>query len=306
MMQLAPITVGALVFNAGDTRFTATGFENFRAVAKPRAELVPAGGAAGAVAIGPWDDSEAYYTLTGRIFASSQADLLTYRMQLLDALPATTDSPVIVGDYDGVDRAVYVRLYDRPDITIRGNDLRFSFPLVGLDPLKYGITGEGGTMGVFIGDEFYQSFTYDAAPTPDDAYLPFTLDTAPTPDDAYFVFTQVVASGPFPPAVVLNSTGDAVSRRLTIVATGPLTQGDWKLINERTGNELWADVELVAGQSVVFDNYTQTATMEGSNIDNLVFGDWLTFEPGFNTYRLVAGEESEGFADITEALPAYR
>lgn len=305
-MDLAAITVGALTFNNADRRFIATGFDNFRAVAKPRSELVPAGGAAGAVAIGPWDDSEAYYTLSGRIGNVPQSDLLTYRKQLLDALPATADSPIIVADYDGVPRAVYVRLYDKPDITFRGNEMRFSFPLVGLDPLKYGITGLTGTMGVFTGDEWYQTFTYDTAPTPDDAYQTFLLDTAPTPDDAYFLFQQVVASGPFPPAVVLVNAGDAVSRRIVFEVTGPLSQGDWKLINETTGDEMWVDVDLIPGQSVILDCYTQTATMDGASVDNLVFGDWLTFQPGSNTYRLVAGEQSEGFADITQALPGYR
>jgi hypothetical protein len=306
-MEPLQITVGELpTFNATDRRFIAQGFDGFRAVPKPRSELVASGAAAGAVAVGPWDDSEAYYTLNGRIENSSQAQLLAYRMQLLDALPATVDSPIVVADYDGVSRVAYVRRYDKPDITIRGNALLFSFPLVGLDPLKYGEDGAGGVMGVFAGSTWYTTFAVDTAPTPDIYYMPFILDTAPTPDFGYMVFQQDVASSSFPPAVTLTSEGDAISRRLTFEVTGPLDQGDWHLLHEQSGKELWVDLALTSEQTVVLDNYSQTASLDGSSVDSLVFGNWLSFEPGPNTYRLVSGTQSAGFAYVLNALPAYR
>lgn len=299
------IEVGSLPKNnTGDPDVHMT-IDKWFTVAKPRAELVPSS-TAGAVAVGPWDLAEKYYTLRGTLTSGDPAQLYTWRAELLDALPANSDNPIVVyGNGETVDLQVFVRLYDEPDIEIAGQNLIFAMPLVATDPLRYG-TGLSGTMGVFTGSEWFTTFDVYTPPTPDVYYLPFTLDTVPTPDDAYMTFEQATSVGPFPPAVVLTSPGDAVSRRIKFEVSGPVTVGDWKLVHEQTGDELWADLELVAGQSVVFDCYAQTATMAGASVDHLVFGDWLTFRPGSNTYRLVAGIQTDGFADIQDALPAYR
>ena len=93
--------------------------------------------------------------------------------------------------------------------------------------------------------------------------------------------------------------------RVTVTVTGPLDEGDWFLLHENTGQRLWVDLSLTADQTVEFDCYQQTATLNGNAIDTNVFGDFLTLEPGENTYRLVTGTDSAGSATV-EAQPAYQ
>lgn len=273
---------------------------------QPRAELAPSIAGDGAAAIGPWDSAEAYYTLRGLFNNEDQAVLLSLRRQLLNALPATEEVPITVYTEAGEDRTAFVRLYDKPDITLAGPNLQFTMPLVAPDPYKYEAVPLSAQFGVFTGSNWYKAFNVNTTPNPDVYWLPFVLDTAPTPDRGYMTFTQQQSTSAYPPAAVLVSGGDVSSRRLAFDVTGPVTQGDWKIVNEATGDELWADTGLVAGQTIVFDCYTQTATMAGASVDSLVFGDWLTLEPGANTYRLVAGDPTAGFALVHDALPAYR
>lgn len=492
-------------FNAGDSRFRIRDFDGWYTRAQPRAELVPSGAAPGAVAIGPWDDAEAYYELSGFIKDSDRAQLQTFRRDLLEALRADQDTTVTVfGNDEEPDLTTQVRLYDRPTVDVFANVCEFTFPLVSTDPLRYGLTALTGQFGVFTGDEWFTLMTVDtvgldldgtsgtdaSAPdaaaldiagdlevtarvAPDDwmtgsnhqvilskglsayelrlnsagrldlfwtngseqstvatgfadgsehwvqamldvdngagAYevkfftsndpagtdpdtvtwtqlgdtltgaatsiaantdelsvgsrggsVPFagivgyaevrddgtvvadpdfadqvagttsfdddagntwtlngaakiltlgidlTQDAAPTPDEFYVEFEQALQSGSFAPSLVVTSEGDATSRKLVFDVTGPLTKGDWQLLHENTGDQLTVDLGLTAQQTVRFDCHAQTATLNGSPIDSLVFGDWLTLEPGSNTYRLTAGAASDGFASLVEGLQAYR
>jgi hypothetical protein len=300
------ISIAGLVSNAGNGDIHMT-LDGWYAVAKPNAEIVLSGAGPGGIAVGPWDPTEAYYTLRGWVYDTNRANLIALRRTLLAALPAQTDnSLVVLGNAEDFDLQAFVRLYDKPDIDFEGNALKFTLPLVALDPLRYSLNGLTGVMGVFTGSDWYSTFVLDTAPTPDDGYSTFVLDTAPTPDDAYSIFQQAQSTSPYPQSVSLTSAGDVVSRRVTIEVTGPLTAGDWHIMHEQTGDELWADVSLIDGQSVVFDCYEQTATLEGTSVDSLVFGSFLSLRPGVNTYRLVSGTQSNGYATITEALEAYR
>ncbi len=430
-------------FNAGDPAFKVTGFEGWYGTAKPRAELLPSGATHGAVAIGPWDFAEAYYTLSGVIRSTDRATLIDYRRALLAAFPADTDSTVVVlGNDEDVDLEVDVRRYDAPDIRIVANNLMFTFPLVAVDPFKYAATDLAGGMVAFTGADWFLTLipqietidvngsfevditgwsTYNgstiahdtthqrsgsgclAITRPDSGagdvtrawcdafavtegatytlsgyntgqgnaemrvywydsgdveissqafgqafssggYIHCTLEVvapvgAATAQievagisasvghtdyaDDITVFTDAVGyaigfdetdyaltfetdtTDGLSQAAVLTSPGDVVSRRLTIEVTGPLDQGDWFLLNEDTGDRLWADVALTASQTITFDCYQQHATLNGSDIDADVFGDYLTLEPGTNTYRLVTGTDSAGFATVS-AQPAYQ
>jgi hypothetical protein len=455
----------AALFNDTDDNFRITDFGGWWSRAQPRAELVPSGAGPGAAAVGPWDDSESYYTLTGVIRELDRVQLHTYRRQLLTALPADTEAVIEALDPDDDDLQIFVRLYDKPDVTMIGETLlQFTIPLVATDPYKYLTTSSGltGTVGVFAGSEWFLEPTIPAAGSEllpanvadgtdtssnttgwtaggayavlssdttkfyagarslkiactaatDTAYLTyqdhtnvtaglryvfgtrvtadaavklraliqwrdnadvskgtsestlvtvpidgtwaeirvadvapagatraelvlrrndsgagnytgnvytdawtlkaqaqpyvaFTLDTVPTPDDWDLLFTQAAPSSAFPEFVLLTSNGDTTSRRVTIEVTGPLTQGDWWVTNEATGDQLWADLSLQSTQTVVFDCFNQTATLNGADISDLVFGDFLTLEPGAgNVFRLVSGVQSAGFATIV-ALPAY-
>lgn len=304
-MSVPSIRVGDLPdFSAGDPQWRCTGVDGWYDGAVPRAEMFPNGAGPGATPVGPWDDAEAYYLFRGAIIADDRATLHQRRRALLEALPSDETVSFTVLDDDDVDLQAFVRRYDKPTIElVTGNLLTFQIPLVAFDPLKYAAESLDGSMGVFTGDTWFRSDFLDTAPTPDEGYRVYTLDSGTT---YYRTYTQETSVGVFQPAAVLTSEGDATSRKLTIAVTGPLTQGDWHLVNEATGDELWADLSLSAGQTIVFDCYTQRATIDGAPVDSLVFGDFLTLEPGDNTYRLVSGQQSSGFASITTALPAYK
>lgn len=285
-----------------DLRMTLDGWFG---VAQPRSELAPEIAGDGATAIGPWDFNEAYYVLRGLYRADDQSTLLAFRAQLLAALPANADVPItVLSDYR--DQVAYVRLYDKPEIDVKGTILTWTMPLVATDPWKYSAEALTGQFGVFTGSNWYMAFSVNTVPNPDRYYAPFVLDTAPSPDRAYMTFIQQQSTSAYPPAAVLTSDGDITSRRLKFEVTGPLVQGDWKIVHEQSGNELWVDIGLTSGQSIILDCYAQSATLAGASVDNLVFGDWPTLLPGANTYRLVAGNPADGFANVYDAMPAYR
>jgi hypothetical protein len=293
-------------------RMTLDGWYSTSAI---RSNLAASTSGGGSTPTGPWDHAEAYYTLRG-VYHSDTADrgaLNSMRRAIIAALPANRDTALQVLDDQDLDLTAFVRLYDKPDIEIDGPNLRFTLPLVAPDPLKYGDNLIGGMVsgdfGVFTGSQWFETFQLNTVPNPDRWWGDFTLDTAPTPDRGYSVFTQAQSVSPFPPAVVLVAPstidGGAISRRLMIGVTGPLTQGDWVITNETTGAEIYADLGLDGSQTVVFDSFTQTATLNGTDISNAVYGDYLSLQPGTNTFRLVSGQQSAGFATIIQALPAY-
>lgn len=299
------IRIGALPVNNAtdpDVHYTIDGWYG---TAAPRAELEENGAIGGAIAVGPWEPAEAYYTLSGLIHSTDRQLLLDYRRQLLAALPAGRDMPlVVIGNGEDIDLTVYVRRYDKPDINFDGHNLVFSYPLVASDPYKYGSDLLEQQMGVFTGSAWFRTYLVDTAPTPDLYYRVHSVDLVPFPNLHYRTYEQADESSEFPPAAILTSTGDSTSRRVVARATGPLTRGDWAIVNEATGAAIWADLDLAPGQTARFDSLTQTATLDGAAIDSYVFGDFLTLEPGVNTYRLIAGIQTAGFGRIT-AQPAY-
>lgn len=285
---------GLPTFNAGDPAFKITAFDGWWATAKPRAEILPSGVVDGAVAVGPWDFAEAYYTLTGVIRSADRATLMGYRRALLAALPANEDATVVVhGNDEDVDLQISVRRYDAPDIRVVGNNLLFTVPLVAVDPFKYA--------DILLADEMttFTGATYYLAPSIVGGYA-IEFDTA----DYTLTFDTDAAEG-IDQAAVLVCEGDATSRRLTFAVTGPLNEGDWFLLHEQTGDRLYLDRALTATQTVTFDCYRQTATLNGNSVDTEVFGDYLTLLPGSNTYRLISGTETAGSATV-QGRPAYQ
>lgn len=286
------IKVGDILptFNATDRRFRITGFDGWFTVAAPDTVLVASGGP-GAVAVGEWAPLEAYYTLAGVISATSRPELLALRGYLLAALPAHADAPIEVLSEQ---KQIFVRRYDRPDVAVAENTLSFTFPLVASDPFKYSIDALDGTVGVFTGQRWFRTYTDNSGD------WVRSYDTAG--DRTY---EQAFPTGPYPQSLTLTSDGDASSQRVTVEVTGPLTAGDWWLWNETTGSRLWVEAGVTADQTLTLDNVARTATLNGADVGHLVFGDWLTLEPGANVFRLVAGTDSAAFAHIT-ALEAWQ
>ena len=86
-----------------------------------------------------------------------------------------------------------------------------------------------------------------------------------------------------------------------------LAAGDWLLVNETTGEKLWAYTTIVSGGVISVDMMNIKALQDGYDITHLIFGDWFGLVPGINTIRLYAGPDSStAYAEITDARSAWR
>ncbi len=284
-------------FNAGDKSFIVESLDGWDDTATTDSVFVGNGGGPGVCASGDWLQTEGYLTVSGIMVVGPEAQQV-FRSLLLAGLPATNDVPLIVtgGTWDA-DKQAFVRRFDKPTIVRRRNYMRFTVPLIMTDPLKYALTPLSGTMGVWVGETWFGTYT-------DQGSALWTRGYGFDGTNWVRTFRQTVEVGAWADSYSLVSEGDATSQRLTFSIQGPLSAGDWWLINETTGKRLWARVDVESGAELIFDCFNKTATLNGSSVDHLVYGDWLTLEPGENTYRLLSSVQSAGSATVT-ALPAY-
>lgn len=291
------VELAGLLFNAGDPAFTVQEIDGWDSSAAPDVVLVPNGGGSGSVAVGSWLPQQAAYTVSGTIVTPPglQASL---RRVILAAFPAGQDTQLIVYGVDEPDLQAFVRLADRTEFIRRANYAKFALPLVAADPHKYGLTALSGSMGVWTGEDWYLSMTEDPADV-------WSLQMVFSGGSWSLQMIQDVPTGPYPVSLSLDGDGDLSSHRVTASITGPLTAGDWYLWSETTNTTMWAEVGVTAGQTLVLDSFTKTATLSGQDVTHLTYGSWLTLEPGPNTFRLVAGTDSDAFCTLT-ALEAYQ
>lgn len=282
-------------FNDGDD-FVVTDADGWEDPAGPDAVLVANGGGAGAVASGAWQPRERLLTVSGVVTvpADQQPPI---RRSLLAAFPADRDTELVgYGNGDEPDLRMFVRRYDRPTFHRLPTCMEFTFPLVAPDPYKYTLTPLVGQMGVFAGQTWYRVYT--------DTGTKWVRSYALSGSRWMRVYQQLVVSSAYPESLSLDSGGDVASQRVEFVVTGPLTSGEWWLYHETTGRRMWGAFGLTSQQSVVIDCRTKTATLNGSDVSHLIYGDWLTLEPGRNTYQLVGGTASGAYASVT-ALEAH-
>lgn len=282
-------------FNAGDPAFRVTGFDGWFATPTPDAVYTGNGGGAGGVASGAWLPKEQPMLLAGFIWGE-QIDLPGYARALAAALPAQSDGVIqcLANGRDTVDLQIFVRRYDRAEMPIRGR-LDFQIPLLALDPYKYGVAPIEGGMGVYSGSIWYESLINSSG------WGEQFVDSSGWGGQ----FTQQAPSGPYGESLLLASPGGASSRRLTVTVHGPLTAGDWRLLHENTGHEMWVDVTVPDGQDLVIDCYTETAYMAGEDLTAYLFGDMLTLEAGGNTYRLTSPSANATAYALVSAYPAF-
>lgn len=283
-------------FNAGDVAYKITEFAGWFDGFAPSPVMVANGGGAGAVASGDWEPSEHYYTLTGRIDTGDRAALATLRGLLLAGLPAGQEAALECrGNGLDTDLKVFVRRYDKAQFT-PSSRLDFSIPLVAPDPYKYALTPLTGSTGVHTGEQWNRTYALSGSTW---------VRTYALVDGKWVrTYTQATPSGPYPASLTLTSPGSVSSRRVTVTVAGPLTAGDWHLLNETTGKRMWVEVGVLAGQTLVLDSHKRTARLAGDDVTHRMFGDWLALDPGQNRYRLVSGTRSAAYASV-EALPAY-
>ncbi|HEU5032692.1 MAG TPA: hypothetical protein VFV01_47770 [Spirillospora sp.] len=258
---------------------------------------VPNTGGAGVRTAGTWTSKEKYPTVSGRLAAADRAAFETVRAQLLAACPIGQQVELVLDDDLTETQRMFVYRADQATVQwANGLWVAYTLPLVAADPFKYPVEPVVGVCGVFLGQSWFREYAADAP-----------ADTARAYRLAGGRWVRTYAQNQpigLPDSVQLLSDGDVTSERVTVTVTGPLDAGDWYLTNLVTGEQLYADLSLVAGQNLVFDCYEQTAFLNGTeDVTTLAFGDWLTLPPGASTFQLVAGTDSDASATFS-ALPA--
>jgi hypothetical protein len=284
------------VFNDGDD-FLITDVDGWEDPAPPDAALVANGGGPGAVASSVWVPKERALTLSGVVTVPADDQALMRRL-LLKAFPADREVP-LVGYANGasdVDLQLFVRRYDRPTFQRMPDFMEFTIPLIALDPFKYGLEPLTGTVGVWTGEDWYLAMTNSAGVW----NVPMTLSGGAWSA----TMQQDLPNGPYPISTTLVSAGDVASQRLTFTITGPLDAGDWWIWSETTNEQLWVEVGVTADQTLTLDCQRKTADLSGQDVTHLTYGSWLTLQPGTNSYRLVAGTDSDAFC-VVSGLEAY-
>lgn len=289
------VRIGGVDFNAANSLYTLDDFEGWWDTPTPRAVILPNGGGYGSVAGGQWESAEAYKTLTGTVILPyTQQDAV--RRALLLALPTTQDVPIAYyGEGWEDDKQAFVRRYDKATFNRDLAYMEFSIPLVMLDPHKYGLQAVEGSCGAYSGERFARFYEEDP---PNVWVRKYDLG-----NDSRIYIRQGTLSG-MPAAVSLVSEGDVVSRRVTASVTGPLERGGWWLINETTGEKIYARTGLLDGQAINFDTARRRAWIGGTDVTDKVYGDWPTLTPGSNVFHLISSTPSVAYATIS-ALEAY-
>lgn len=290
---LPTIRVGELVFNDhGSTPFTAQLLEGWFSTAAVEAPIVGRGDGPGGRKGGRFRTKERYLTLAGTLIGDNPEQVLDFRSLLLQALPEDEEVALEV-IWAGESRQAFVSVYDTIEIDpVVGRHLRFTAPLLQLDPRTYAATTVGGTSGVFTGAAGFR--TYDAA-----GHRTYLL-----PERAR-TYTYDDTGESLPPAVLAESPGDVTSHRVVTELRGPLLEDDWAVVNETTGERLEGALAVPAGRVLTLDTYRRTAALDGAPVESFVFGQFPSLAPGDNTFRLMASSESSGRMTV-QALPAYR
>lgn len=290
-----PVQIGDLpLFNNGEGIFVVHSIDGWDSTAAPDAVLVANGGGAGSVASGPWLPQQAGYVVTGKVIVEPAVQV-SFRKMIIEAFPADRDTPLIV--YGDPSLQAFCRRMDRLEFFRQSNYMAFSLPLVAGDPYKYGLVPLSGSLGVWTGEEWYEAMQQPSAGL-------WAVQMSVGGSTWSVSLAQDVPTGPYPLSLTLDSDGDAQSSRVTVEVTGPLDAGDWFLWSETTNTQCWAEVSIADGQTLVIDAYDKSATMSGSDVTHLMYGDWPVLSPGQNTFRLAAGTDSSAYCEIT-ALEAY-
>lgn len=283
-----PVTINGMEFNiTSQTQIDI--MEGWDDTPGVDAIIVPNGGGHGAVSGGLWTKKEKYITLGGMIHRPSRAEAQQAREQLIAAI----DNGAVEIERVTPDGTLYVvaRLYDKMGFDWPVEEgFRFVAPMVMLDPHKYVRDATVVTIVAFTGEDWYR--IYDQSPDWSRTYTQ-------SPDWSRTYQTD----GSTQPTIASVENGDAVSRRLQFEVTGPLTAGDWRIVNETTGESMWLDLTVAAGQSIIIDVFNNKATLNGGDVTSYVYGSWLSMAPGSNNFRLLVGTSP---STATMTITAYK
>lgn len=214
-----------------------------------------------------------YMTVGGYVLAATraQADALADTL-VAAAFPLNKD--LRLERYEPVPKFVTARRIGPVEVSSQdiGLGFRFSVDLICQTPYKFGVTPVGplsaGVAGLSSGGRTY-SRRYPLQ------------------------YTAIISSNAT--SVTLTNAGTAESAP-TIVLTGPLVKGGWRLSNETTDEIISMDVGLAFGDVLTIDFGNELVYLNGSLISPNVTGDFFRIVNGPNVLRLYADyDPSAGF-----------
>lgn len=291
-------------FNEEDqNQFVVSDLDGWWNTPPPRTSLSPNGGGAGAVPSGDWLFTEDYQTLSGWVLAAP-SEQEQWRQQLLVGIPTNRGVTLTyLGRGWDVDKQVFdIRRYDKPIFEKLLDRVKFTIPIVLPDPLKYSLAPLVGSVGIDVGGTWYESFTLSGAGNYVDIY------TRLGAGDYAEEFTLLAPVGAYPSTLTLTSEGSYTSRRVTVDVVGPLTSGDWYLLQNNT-RRMWLPYTITAGTTLTIDCYRRRVSLNGvydRTLTGKLLGVPFSLEPGLNTYKLVTGSPVTTPYATVSAYEAYQ
>lgn len=249
------------------------------------AQLNSRGAGDGAYGSPKWPSSERYITIGGWYYADERYQAEIARERLVAFL---NPKEFALTRYEvPTAKTLQVRQYGQVAFNNEmENGSRWIATLVAPYPFKESLTGTSLQTFGFTGGEFYRTY-------------PRTYSD-PYPNRTYLQVAGAAATDP----IVFNNIGTATSLP-TFEITGVLESGSWVLVNETTGESLWAYTTISDGQTLTIDTKRMKADQNGYDVSHLIFGEWFGLVPGENVIRLYA-DNSAAYAKIPSAKSAWK
>lgn len=246
------------------------------------APITPLGISDRAVAAKRFPRKERYITIKGVCHVETEDDNWSARERLVTAWDSPNEEFWLVVE-EPTPKRMRVRTVGPIDMSWNQEEyLSFAFeiPLVGVDPFKYGIDPITGTTSPVAGGDYGLVFNWT---------FPLIWDQG---------------SGSAPGTMSLFNQGNA-DTDLTMTVTGPIERG-WSVANDSTGEFIAFDVALGAGQTIVIDSATHSATINGASVNVKISGDWFKLKKGTNILRFSTPQFNDDAVLSVLAYPAWK
>lgn len=270
------VEVGDTAFNdpagmpAGAIEWRIDVLDNWHVMPEADPIAIAIGGGVDGASLGEsWPIPARDLLISGVVVTAERAEAETL-MDVLsrDVFPRNRD--VVLTRYETIPKFVTGRVYAREFKPVGTTSYRFVVRLLAGDPFKYDAdppadsSGTAGVAGQSSGGRSYPR-TY-----------PLTYSSTTAGEDA----NKVV--------LVNRGTADTYP---TIILTGPLQAGGWRLeIQTEAGDveSLRFDVGLALGDVLVIDFRNHEALLNGFSVTTTIEGDFWHVPPGVNVVRLYA------------------
>lgn len=285
-----PVQAGSL--NLQDSNFITDLLEGWDDTPAIDTAIVAAGGSDGVYMAGQWLSKEKYLTIggAGHAYGGGRLGAEALKRQLKAAF-RPGEEVVLTRTIDGHGFSMFVRLYDIIKIDQPVDEgFRYTIPVMSLDGMTYGSIPSVATGGAYSGTTWYRTYTSEAR------------TYGASEERSYVELGDTMA---YPEVATILNEGDSVSKRVTMTISGPLSSGDWYIINITSGEIFFLDITVNPGDQLVVNTIDESVTINGVDISHLMYGEWMTAAPGYNTYKLVAGSATNESYAIISVLSAW-